>query len=180
MQEFETKVLEINVQEIEEKLQKLWAVITEDTVLMRRRVFDIQAHANGKGKRFRLRQKGNKTTLTYKERWGTEIWSTHELEVKVDDFDTMAQILQKLQREVMVYQENKRKIYLLNDIEFCIDSRPKIPTYLEIESTSVEKVKEWLELLWLTSKDEWDLGVIETYAKYGIDLHSYPILKFDE
>ncbi len=180
MQEFETTVLNINVTEIEEKLQQLWAVVSEDTTLMKRRVFDIEAHADGKGKRFRLRQKGNKTTLTYKERWGTEIWSTHELEVKVDDFDTMAEILKKLQREVMVYQENKRKVYLLNNIEFCIDSRPKIPTYLEIESTSIEKVKEWLELLWLTGKDEWDLGVIETYAKYGIDLHSYPVLKFDE
>ncbi|MEI7918900.1 MAG: hypothetical protein WCH65_01440 [bacterium] len=54
----------------------------------------------------------------------------------------MAEILKKLKREVMVYQENKRKVYVYNEIEFCIDSRPKIPTYLEIESTSVEKVKE--------------------------------------
>lgn len=180
MQEFETKVLEINVAEIEEKLQKLWAVVTEETILMKRRNFDIQSHTDGKWKWFRLRQKWNKTTLTYKERWWNEIWSTQELETKIEDFDIMVQILQKLKREVMVYQENKRKVYLLNDIEFCIDSRPKIPIYLEIESTSVEKVKEWLELLWLTGKDEWDLGVIETYAKYGIDLHSYPVLKFDE
>lgn len=180
MQEFETKVLNINVTEIEEKLQKSWAKVIEDTTLMKRRVFNSKSHDDGQGKRFRLRKKWEKTTLTYKERWWTKIWSTHELEVEIKDFDTMAEILKKIKREVMLYQENKRKIYMVNDIEFCIDSRPKIPTYLEIESTNIEKVKKWLELLWLTGKDEWDLGVIETYTKYGIDLHRYPILKFDE
>ncbi len=179
MQEFETKVLNINVTEIEEKVEKSWAKVTEDTTLMKRRVFNSKSH-DGQGKRFRLRKKWEKTTLTYKERWGTEIWSTHELEVEIEDFDTMAEILKKIKREVMLYQENKRKVYMVNDIEFCIDSRPKIPTYLEIESTNIEKVKKWLALLWLTGKDEWDLGVIETYTKYGIDLHRYPILKFDE
>lgn len=179
-QEFETKVLDINVAEIEQKLESIWAKITEDTTLMKRWVFDIQSHSDGKGKRFRLRQKWEKTTLTYKERWGNDIWSTQELEVKVSDFETMAKILQKLPWETTAYQENKRKVYMLDDIEFCIDSRPKIPTYLEIESTDIEKVKKWLEILWLTGKDEGDIGVIETYAKYGINLHSYKILKFDE
>ena len=179
MQEFETKVLDINVAEIEEKLKAIWATLTEDTTLMKRRVFDIQAHKDESGKRFRLRQKWEKTTLTFKERWGTAIWATKELETKVGDFETMAQILQQLPWNTTAYQENSRKMYVFNDIEFCIDAWPMIPTYLEIEWLSEEKVHEGLALLWLTGKDEWDIGVIEIYQKYGIDLHTHKVLKFE-
>lgn len=76
-----------------------------------------------------------------------EVGSTLELETQVDNFDVMAEILQKLERGTMVYQENKRKVYSRNDIEFCIDTRPLIPTYMEIEAPSKEQVEEALKVL---------------------------------
>jgi len=178
--EYETKILDINVAEIEEKLHKLWAALLEDEVLMKRRVFDTQSHSGNTGKRFRLRQKGDKTTLTYKERNSLEVWSTLELETKVGDFDVMTEMLQKLERSTMVYQENKRKVYVLNEVEYCFDTRPFVPTYLEIESSSKEKVEEALKLIWLEGQDVGDMGMIEIYAKHGLDLHSYKELKFEE
>ena len=177
--EYETKIIDINVSEIEEKLHKLGATLIKPETLMRRRVFDVQAHSGNTGKRFRLRQQGNKTTLTYKERWWLEIGSTKELETEVGDFDTMAELLQKLERKTMVYQENKRKVYSRNDIEFCIDTRPMIPTYLEIEAPSKEQVEEALKTLWLEWKDVGDMWMIEIYNNHNIDLHSYNILKFE-
>lgn len=181
LQEFETKILDINVAEIEEKLQKIWATFTEDTTLMKRRVFDIQPHTKeSKWKRIRLRQKGEKATLTYKDWWWNEIWGTKELEVKIWDFETMTKILQKLEWKGTAYQENKRKVYMLDDIEFCIDTWPKINPYLEIEAPNLEKVHKWLELLWLTDKDVWDMWLMEIFAKfYNLNLHDYPVLKFD-
>lgn len=177
--EYETKILDINVAEIEEKLTKLWAVVLEDEVLMKRRVFDTQAHNGNMGKRFRLRKKGEKTTLTYKERNGLEVGSTLELETKVGDFEVMAEMLQKLERQTMVYQENKRKVYSRNDSEFCIDTRPHVPTYMEIEAPSKEQVEEALKLLWLEGQDVGDMGMIAVYEKYGMNLHSYKELKFE-
>lgn len=177
--EYETKVLDINIAEIEEKLHKLWAALLEDEVLMKRRVFDVESHSGNKGKRFRLRQKGDKTTLTYKERNGLDVGSTLELETKVGDFDVMTEMLQKLERSTMVYQENKRKVYSRNDIEFCLDTRPMIPTYMEIEAPSKEQVEEALKLLELEWKDVGDMWMIELYEKHGMDLHSYKVLKFE-
>lgn len=177
--EYETKVIDINVAETEEKLHKLWAALLEDEVLMKRRVFDVEPHSGNKWKRFRLRQKGDKTTLTYKERNGLDVGSTLELETKVGDFEIMAEMLQKLERGTMVYQENKRKVYSRNDVEFCFDTRPMVPTYLEIEAPSKEQVEEALKLLWLEGKDVWDMWMIELYAKHGLDLHSYKVLKFE-
>jgi len=67
--EYETRVLDIDVGEIEKKLLSLGATLTEKEVVMKRRVFDIQPYDNeDKGKRLRLRQQGDKTTLAYKER----------------------------------------------------------------------------------------------------------------
>jgi adenylate cyclase, class 2 len=178
--EYETKVLDINVSEIEEKLQKLGAAVLKPETLMRRRVFDVQAHSGNTGKRFRLRQQGDKTTLTYKERWGKEIGATKELETEIGDFDVMAELLQKLERQTMVYQENKRKVFSRNDVEFCIDTRPMIPTYMEIEAPSKEQVEEALKLLQLEWKDVGDMWMIELYEKHGINLHDHKVLKFEK
>jgi len=76
-----------------------------------------------------------------------DVGSTKELETEVEDFDTMAELLQKLERQNMVYHENKRKVYSRNDVEFCIDTRPMIPTYLEIEAPSKEQVNEAIKAL---------------------------------
>ena len=66
----------------------------------------------------------------------------------------------------------------LDDFEFCIDEWPRIPTLLEVESTSKEKVKEGLKLIGLEGKDIGDEGVLEIYAKYNIDLHGIKKLTF--
>ena len=86
-------------------------------------------------------------TITYKKKSGQGIDETEEIEVNVDDFEKAAQILNKLNFSERKYQENRRKFYRLGDIEFCIDSWPRIPTYLEVESHSEEKVLEGLSLL---------------------------------
>jgi len=176
--EYETKILDINITEIEKKLEELWATLIKPEILMRRRVFDVQAHSGNTGKQFRLRQQGNKTTLTYKERWWLEVGSTKELETEIADFDIMAELLQKLEWQTMVYQENKRKVYSRNDIEFCIDTRPMIPTYLEIEAPRKEQVEKAIKILGLEGKDVGDMWMIELYEKHNINLHDHKVLKF--
>jgi adenylate cyclase, class 2 len=178
--EYETKILDINVAEIEKKLTELWAALIKPETLMKRRVFDVQAHSGNTGKRFRLRKQWDKTTLTYKERWWLDIGSTKEIETEVADFDIMAELLQKLEWQTMVYQENKRKVYSRNDVEFCIDTRPMIPTYLEIEAPSKEQVEEALKKLWLEGKDVGDMWMIEIYENHDINLHDHKVLKFEK
>ncbi|MFH1505394.1 MAG: CYTH domain-containing protein [archaeon] len=173
-QEFETRVLDIDVKKIEDKLTKLGAKV-EDEVLMKRWVFDI----DGPNQQWiRLRDNGKKVTIAYKNRTGSGISETEELEVEVSDFEESAKILSKLKFKETFYQENKRKIFLLNDIEFAIDTWPKIPPYLEIESDSEEKVKEGLALLGLQGKDVGNISVKETYDRYGVKLHSFKELRF--
>ena len=59
----------------------------------------------------------------------------------------MAKIMQKIERKDSAYMENKRKVYVRDDVEFCIDTRPMIPSYLEVEAPSKEQVEEVLKLI---------------------------------
>lgn len=174
LQEFETKVLDINVVVITKRLLGLGAK-RQLEVLMKRWVFDIDP---SKDEWLRLRDDGQKTTLTYKCKSGFGIDQTEEIEVVVDDFQKTAVILSKLKFKGKYYQENKRTAFHLRDIEFTIDSWPKIPPYLEVESSSEEKVKKGLALIGLENKDAGNLTVKEVYSRYKLDLHSFGELKF--
>ncbi|MCX6708662.1 MAG: adenylate cyclase [Candidatus Woesearchaeota archaeon] len=172
--EFEAKVLDIDVAEIQKKLEKLGAK-KEPEVLMRRWIFDNHNPSDDKEEWLRLRDDGKKVTLTYKHHHGCGVCDTEELEVEVVDFEKTAEILSNFFKN-KYYQENKRIVFNLKDIEFCIDSWPKIPPYLEVESSSEKKVKEGLALLDL--KSDSNLSVRNIYFKYGVDLHSFKELKF--
>lgn len=179
--EYETQVLDIDVPAIVKKLRALKAK-GEPAVLQRRWVFDIRclnAKKPGTGEWIRLRQSGKKTTLTYKNRVDTRIDGTQEIEVEVSDFEAAAELLGKLKCfRGKYYQENKRRRFRLGKVEFTIDTWPMIPPLLEIEAPNQAGVTKALKLLGLTGKESGHIGTINIYKKYGIDLHSYPVLKF--
>ncbi len=182
--EFETEVLEVKVNEIVQKLRELGAKEIPE-VLQQRWVFSLACSKDGdfgKGKDawIRLRKVGERIELTYKNKIGKGKEDTEEIEVEVSDFNKTHDLLSKLSCfEGKYYQENKRHKFILEDIEFTLDTWPKIPTILEIEAKSKEEVKKGLELLSLSGKDVGHLGLVKIYFKYGIDLHSFKELKFE-
>jgi len=181
--EFETQILEINHEELAEKLRKLGAKETKE-ILQKRWVYDIEclSHINpSMGEWIRLREANGKSTITYKNKRGTGLSETEEIEFEISDFEKAAEVLGKLKGfEGKYYQENKRHKFVLNGIEYTIDSWPKIPTFLEIEAESEEKVHEGIKLLGLSEKTHAHYGLITIYSKYGIDLRSYKEIRFDK
>ncbi len=181
--EFETQVLSIDPKTIAEKLRALGAKETPE-FLQKRYVFDLEClnHLHpGMGRWIRLREADGKTTLTYKNKGGTGISDTDEIEIEVEDFGKMEQILNKLTCFTgQYYQENKRTKFILDGTEFNIDHWPLIPPFLEIEASSPEKVQNGLKLLGLENKENAHWGLINIYSKYGIDLHGYKEMRFKE
>lgn len=176
--EYELRVLDINKEEIIKKLEELGAEKIADFDY-KRRVYNFHPAADHKW--IRLRTDGRKTTLTIKKLESLEIDGTKELEIEVSDFDETDMILNELGYTAHTYQENKRIRYMLNGVEFDIDSWPYIPTYLEIEGKSEESVKEMVKLL---NVDESKIttidvqGVFKTF--YNIDIAEVPVVKFDQ
>ena len=176
MIEYETKVLDIDKEKIISMLRELWAQESEE-VFYKRWVYVIKDEWDDV-EFIRIRDDGKHTTMTWKWRNGYDVWATQEIELVVDDSEKINLILSKLVFKEMFYRENYRKKFNLWDTEFCIDTRPMIPPYLEIESFSVEKINEWLDLLWLQGKDVWDLWSRWIYSRYWIDVDAQSRLTF--
>ncbi|MFA5932618.1 MAG: hypothetical protein WCV81_04785 [Microgenomates group bacterium] len=175
--EFETKVLDFDKEEIIKKLRKLGAKESPE-VLVSRYVFDIESENM---EWIRLKEINGKTTLTYKHKFrgNVEVGKTQEIETEVTNFETTAQILLKIPFKRVFYQENKTHIFYLNEIEYSIDTWPKLDPHLEVEADSLEKVAEGLKLLDLEGKDIGDMDLTSIYQMKNIDIHSQNKLKFN-
>ena len=175
--EYEVRVLEINKEEVQNKLKKLNATLIED-VFQKRYVYDFNPVIPGKW--IRLRTNGTTTTLTIKNVEASTIDGTKEIEIEVSDFETTNEILNELGYTARGKQENKRIKYNLNGVEVDIDSWPKIPTYLEIEGHNEEEVLNTLDILGIERDKATALDVQSIYKEiYGIDLRKTPNLSFD-
>lgn len=174
--EYEVRVLEINKEEMQNKLKELNAILVED-VFQKRYVYDFKPVNPSKW--IRLRTNGTKTTLTIKNVESSNIDGTKEMEVEVSDFDTANEILNELGYIPRGIQENKRIKYDLNGVEVDIDTWPEIPTYLEIEGKSEEEVFNTLELLGIEKEKATSLDVQSIYEQvYGISEEKLKKLSF--
>ncbi len=174
--EYEARVLEINKEELENKLNSLGATKIAD-FNYKRKVYDFNPATNNKW--IRLRTNGEKTTLTIKEIKSQEIDGTEESEIEVSDFEEADIILNKLGYKSHQYQENKRTRYILDGVEIDIDTWPYIPTYVEIEGKSVDEVTEMIDKLGLTDYEITSIDVQGVFNKYyNIDIKQMPELTF--
>ena len=173
--EYEVKILEINHDEMIERLESLGAVLVGD-YNQRRYVYDLIP--KDKDKWIRLRTNGIKTTLTIKDITALSLDGTKELEIVVDDFDLMHNILRELGFVEKAYQENKRVQYMLDGVEIDLDCWPMVPEYMEIEGNSEAEVLDTLAKLGIDDSKICTLSVKAVYEKYELDIDAYPILKF--
>jgi len=175
--EFEVKILEIDVPAIVRKLDSLGAKKIAERC-MRRFVYDLEKTEFSCKSWIRLRDDGEKTTLTLKEISSDAIDGTKEIEFVVGDFGLADHFLQKLGFSPTAYQENRRVQYLLDGVEIDIDSWPKIPAYLEVEAESAELVEKTVKLLGFEMSDVTSIGVGDVFKKYGFNIHDFKELKF--
>ena len=176
--EIEERILEIDKNKIIQKLEELGATKAGEW-LQRRYTYDFVPKRYGEW--IRLRTNGEETTITYKKVESSKIDGTKELEIVVSSFEDTNEMLKVLGYTPKNYQENKRIRYYLNDVEIDIDTWPMIPTYMELEASSIDIIKE-LENLLEVDKSKITTLYCDDIAKeiYGIDINSFKELKFKE
>ena len=172
MDEIEVKILEINKEEIEKKLLELGAEKIFDDEL-RALMFDLpdQSIANS-GRMLRIRQEGEKAVLTFKKLKSDQgIKIAEETEVDISSFEDTKKILEGLGFQVYFEYKKHRISYELEGVEFEIDTPAgelsDIPTFLEIEAKTEEKVYEWVEKLGFTKEDCKGYGLNGLLKHYG-------------
>ena len=173
--EYEARILEINVEELKNKLQELGAKYVGE-FNQQRYVYDVKPKQDGKW--IRLRKANEEVTLTIKDIVNDGISGTKELEIKVDDFEATNLLLEELGYINKGYQENKRVRYILDDVEIDIDSWPLIPTYVEVEGKSEEEVIKVIEKLGYSEEEMVTINTKSIYKKYGYELDDIKELRF--
>lgn len=146
--EIEVKFININLDEMRDKLKKVGAELEQSMRPMRRVLIEQPEH-KAEQSFIRIRDQGDKTTLCFKRRTGDRqaIDDTTEIEVEVSDFDTTVELFREAGWSPITYQENRRETWNLGDVEVVIDEWPWIPTQIEIEGPTEQAVRDAAEKL---------------------------------
>jgi len=146
--EIEAKFLDINSSELRGKLRNVNAILEYSERLMKRKTFDDKDRKLRRvGGWIRVRDEGDKITLSYKQLNDRTLHGTKEVTVVVDNFNTASLFLEAIGFKQKSYQETKREKWTLNDSEITIDTWPWIPPFVEIEAPNEQTLKDISEKL---------------------------------
>jgi len=148
--EFEATFTNINKDDIRAKLLKAGAKLIRKEFLQKRAVFNLPSGHEIKGGWLRVRDEGDKITMSLKVVDGDKIENQKEIQLKVDNYDDAIEFLNTIGAEEKAYQETKRELWTLDGVEITIDEWPFLEPFVEIEGKSEEDVKK------VTSKIELD------------------------
>ena len=153
--EIEVKFCDVDINDIRDRLQRAGAVCEQPMRLMRRALIEEPHHA-AEHAFLRVRDEGDKVTLTFKRRAdesGASIDSVKEIEVVVSDFDDTIELLREAGWTHKTFQESKRETWHLDDVEVVIDEWPWLPPYIEIEGENEAVLRATAEMLGLDWHD---------------------------
>jgi adenylate cyclase class 2 len=137
--EIEAKFLFINEQDIRTILKKAGGELETPMRKLRRVIYEPE-YLKEKSGYLRLRDQGDKSTLTLKIFRQLSLDGAQELEIEVSDFSNTYELLELLGLEAKSFQESKRETWLLDDCEIVIDEWPWLKPYIEIEGPSKKSV----------------------------------------
>lgn len=137
--EIEAKFVNIDIDDIRDKLRALGATLVQPLRDMRRVTIDSPT-MQAKNAFLRVRDEGNKTTLTYKQFNALSIDGVKEVEVEVSNFDNTIILLAEVGLAHSSSQESRRETWSLNNVEIVIDEWPWLNPYIEIEGPNETKV----------------------------------------
>lgn len=167
--EYEATFTNIDKDEMRARLRKAGATLERSEFLQRRKTFNFPKGHEVSGGWSRVRDEGNKITMSVKIVDGDRIENQKEICITIDNFEQGVAFLQIIGCEAKAYQETKRELWKLDGVEVTIDEWPFLEPLVEIEGKSEEVVRSVAEKLGFN----WNTGrfcsVSPLYAeKYGI------------
>src|ERR1035437_10205859 len=140
--EIEAKFPDIDADALRLMLKEKGAELEHPEVLMRRKTFDDpDRRLNKVGGWIRVRDEGNKVTLSYKQLNDRTLHGTKEITVVVDDFDKTCSFLEAIGMVAKSYQETKREKWNFKGVEVTIDTWPWVPIFVELEGPTEKLVR---------------------------------------
>ncbi len=182
MLEKEIKILDVNIEDLQTKLENMWAEKTFDWFI-HDVYYDFPAdwkHKMEANKRlFRVRKKWETHLYTIKRKRNkkSEWWEkwfkiADEWEREITDVESFKKVIENYWM-IKVREKKKHRIsYGMEWLEFDIDKYEDIPALLEIEAHTTKEIDECIDKLWLqdhVKQKFWSRGL---YKYYWLD-YSY-------
>ena len=151
---------------------------------MRRKNFDypdgrLDKELNGW---VRVRDEGDKITLSYKQLNSRDLHGTEEVSIEVDNFDSACQFLIAVGFDQKSYQETKRESWQLGGVSIELDEWPWIKPFVEMEGPTEASLKQVSESLSLDWRKALHGSVENAYqAEYDFseaEIDAWPEIKF--
>lgn len=129
-------------------------------------------HPNNKKDCFvRIRDEGDKITLTYKTNMNDKF--VNEYEIQIDNFKTGIQILEQMGCKKNYYYEKIREIWTIGDSEVVFDMNPGKPERMEVESVNKQKLDDLTIKLGLKPSEGTNFNDMKVYE----DLFGFQVPK---
>jgi adenylate cyclase, class 2 len=169
MKEIEVKIMDIDLEEIRQKLSNLGA----------EKVFAGEIHAiafdhpdlrlDKEDSFVRVRKVGETVELCYKGRnESSQYKSREEIEVKTNNFEDTIIILERMGLKKFHEGKKNRESYTIGKVRFEIDNWKDIPHFLEIEAPTEKEVKDYVEKLGFTMDQTNNWSYLDIEKHYGI------------
>ena len=162
--EIEAKFVNVGIAYIRSKLESIGAILIQPMRDMQRVTIDTP-DLKKKDAFVRIRNEGDKTTVTYKQFNSLTIDGVKEIEVTVSDFDDAVALFKEAGLVYGSLQESRRETWKLGEVEIVIDEWPWLNPYIEIEGPSEELVVSTSE----------KLGFNWTHAIFGDVMAAYRV-----
>lgn len=145
--EYEATFISIDKNDCRGRLQKAGAQLVRPEFLQKRVNFYLPKSHEIENGWLRVRDEGDKITMSLKVVGGGKIENQKEICLKIDDFAKGVEFLKSIGCEQKAYQETKRELWTLDGVEITIDEWPFLEPYIEIEGKSEAEVKAAAEKL---------------------------------
>jgi adenylate cyclase class 2 len=139
--EYEATFININKDKIRKKLIEAGASLARKEFLQKRINFNLPKSNQINNGWLRVRDEGDKITMSLKIVNGGKIYNQKESQLVVDNFEEACKFLISIGCGEKAYQETKRELWSLDDVEISIDEWPFLEPFVEVEGNSEKEVR---------------------------------------
>ncbi len=139
--EYEATYPDINKDEMRGRLTKAGASLIKPEFLQRRAVFHLPKGHEIPGGWLRVRDEGDKITMSLKVVDGDKVENQKEIYLEVNNFDEAVKLLETTGCVKKAFQETKRELWKIDTVEITIDEWPFLEPFVEVEANSEESIK---------------------------------------
>ncbi len=171
MLEKELKILDVDIEELKEKLESFGGEKTFEGYIHDVYYDYPEDKLDGEKRLFRVRKKGETHLYTIKRKrkeLKKEMWLNvkDEHETEITDLESFTRVLEKYGMKKTREKKKLRISYRIGEIEFYIDDYEIFPPLLEIEAHTTEQINDWIEKLGLTQHETLLCGSRSLFKHY--------------